>query len=60
VLECAVFHALGAQLRNQIHPDAPNGSGARCPFCDAEWARTHIAHTLIQSIALRSTSGRNS
>lgn len=32
-VECSLFHALSGPLANVIHPDAPDGSGARCAFC---------------------------
>ena len=35
-VECSLWHALAGPLANAIHPDAPDGSGARCPFCPAQ------------------------
>lgn len=33
IVECSLYHALGNNIRNIIHPDKPNGIEILCPFC---------------------------
>ncbi|MFJ2805389.1 GIY-YIG nuclease family protein [Kitasatospora sp. NPDC087271] len=33
--ECSLYHVLRPHLTNVLHPDRPNYSQAKCPFCPA-------------------------
>lgn len=32
-VECSLYHSFRDSITNILHPDAPNFSNARCPFC---------------------------
>ena len=32
-VECSLFHALGSEVGNVLHPARPDYVSARCPFC---------------------------
>ena len=32
--ECEDWHRYGAKLDNYIHPDRPDGTNYKCPYCD--------------------------